>query len=250
MIGRKSLSAQTRRVFLDAARSRLATAVSTARAAEPGLAVAGELVEDRPVQVLLTAGRDARLLVVGHRGLGGLGGLVLGSTAAALALHARCPVVVARGAEGAGDAERPVVVGVDGSSAGEAALGFAFDAAATRGVTLTAVHAWHDSLFDVTLPPVLDSTALVVDEQEVLAERLAGWGEKYPEVIVERVVVRGRAGGVLVEQSETAQLLVVGTRGRGDVESLVLGSVSHAVVHRAHCPVAVVRPEASARLGG
>lgn len=233
----------TRAVFLADARSRLATAVSAARAAAPGLAVAGELVEDRPVPVLVTHARDARLLVVGHRGLGGLGGLVLGSVAAAVALHAGCPVVVARGPGAAAEAGRPVVVGVDGSRDGEAALGFAFDAAATRGVTLTAVHAWHDPFASATPAPQPDPTSPVGDEQEVLAERLAGWGEKYPDVTVERVVLRGRAGRVLVEQSERAQLLVVGTRGRGDVASLVLGSVSHAVVHRAHCPVAVVRPE-------
>ena len=240
--GGRPAGVATREIFLTAARARLATAVETARAAAPGLEVTDELVQDRPVPALAAAGRDARVLVVGQRGLGGLAGLVLGSVAAALALHARCPLVVV-GAEVPDGAGRPVVVGVDGSAAGEAALGFAFDAAAARGVTLSAVHAW---AVPVGVPVVASAHAtLAASEAEVLAERLAGWGEKYPEVAVERVLLHGSAGRVLVEQSETAQLVVVGSRGRGGAASLLLGSVSHAVVHRAHCPVVVVRPETS-----
>jgi nucleotide-binding universal stress UspA family protein len=80
----------------------------------------------------------------------------------------------------------------------------------------------------------------------VLAERLAGWGEKYPDVRVQRLVMRDRPSRALVEQSMRAQLVVVGTRGRGGIAGLLLGSVSHAVLQRAHCPVAVVRPEPAA----
>jgi nucleotide-binding universal stress UspA family protein len=88
--------------------------------------------------------------------------------------------------------------------------------------------------------------AIEADEREVLAERLAGWGAKYPDVRVQRVVVREHPAHALVEQSARAQLVVVGSRGRGGVAGLVLGSVSHAVLHRAHCPVVVVRPERDA----
>jgi nucleotide-binding universal stress UspA family protein len=78
----------------------------------------------------------------------------------------------------------------------------------------------------------------------VLAERLAGWGEKYPDVRVQRVVTRDRPARALVDESRRAQLVVVGSRGRGAAAGLLLGSVSHAVLYRAHCSVAVVRPPA------
>jgi len=81
----------------------------------------------------------------------------------------------------------------------------------------------------------------------VLAERLAGWGAKYPDVPVRRSVVRKQPAEALVNASEKAQLVVVGSRGRGNAAGLLLGSVSHAVLHRSHCPVAVVRPDVPVR---
>ena len=83
-------------------------------------------------------------------------------------------------------------------------------------------------------------------EDAVLAERLAGWGQKYPQVSVRRAVVRDGAARALVEASAGAQLVVVGSRGRGNAVGLLLGSVSHGVLHGAHCPVAVVRPGTAA----
>ncbi len=77
----------------------------------------------------------------------------------------------------------------------------------------------------------------------MLAERLAGWGQKYPEVAVRRVIVRDAPARALVEASKSAQLVVVGSRGRGNATGLMLGSVSHGVLHAAHCPVVIVRPE-------
>jgi nucleotide-binding universal stress UspA family protein len=81
-------------------------------------------------------------------------------------------------------------------------------------------------------------------EQEELTHHLAGWTEKYPQVEVTRVVTRDRAAHLLLEQSRRAQLVVVGSRGRGEFAGLVLGSVSNTLVHKADCPVAIVRPEA------
>jgi hypothetical protein len=104
------------------------------------------------------------------------------------------PVVVVRGAEPDRTTSRPepVVVGVDGSPAGEAAVAFSFEAAALRGVPLVAVHTWRDLLVDATMAPLVDWDAVEADEREVLAERLAGWGEKYPDVEVRRLVTRDR----------------------------------------------------------
>ena len=91
---------------------------------------------------------------------------------------------------------------------------------------------------------VLDGDAIDADEHRLLAERLAGWGEKYPDVPVQRLVTRCRPAATLIEQSQHAQLVVVGSRGRGGLVGLLLGSVSHALLHHAGYPVAVVRPAA------
>jgi nucleotide-binding universal stress UspA family protein len=186
------------------------------------------------------------MVVLGDRGYGGVSGLLLGSVAAAMAAKADCPVVLVRTEEGAPveDRTRPVVVGVDGSPVSEAALAFAFEEASMRGVPLVALHTWWDLLIDATAAPLFDWDAVESDEQQMLAERLAGWGEKYPDVHVERLVTRDRPARALVDESRRAQLVVVGSRGRGAGAALVLGSVSHAVLHKSHCSVAVVRAPA------
>ena len=137
-----------------------------------------------------------------------------------------------------------MVVGVDGSAVSEAALVFAFDAAAARGVDLVAVHAWSSTAIDEALESFVEWDAGAADA--VLAERLAGWRQKYPQVSVRRTVVRDGAARALVDASADAQLVVVGSRGRGNAVGLLLGSVSHGVLHGAHCPVAVVRPGTNA----
>jgi nucleotide-binding universal stress UspA family protein len=193
-----------------------------------------------PIEVLGSEARRAQLLVLGDRGLGGLGGLVLGSVAVTLAARAACPVVIVRGDRA--EDEGPVVVGIDGSPVSEAAVGFAFEAAAARGVELVAVHAWSATAIDDALAPLMDWDAVAVEEDALLAERLAGWGEKYPQVVVRRHVVRDSAVRALVDDSRGTQLVVVGSRGRGNASGLLLGSVSHGVLHGSHCPVAIVRP--------
>jgi nucleotide-binding universal stress UspA family protein len=112
-----------------------------------------------------------------------------------------------------------------------------------REVPLIAVHAWTDSMLEAAVAPLLDWDAIEADEHRLLAEQLAGWSVKYPDVEVRRVVARDRPAHVLIEQATgtAAQLVIVGSHGRGGVAGLVLGSVSHAVLHRSPCPVAVVR---------
>ena len=161
----------------------------------------------------MTEAGEAQLAVVGNRGRGGLIGLLVGSVAAAVATHATCPVVVVHGKDR--PAEGPVVVGVDGSPVSEDALAFAFDAAAARRVPLVALHSYQPPVFHPDAVTVVDWEAAYTEEQEVLAERLAGWGERYPGVPVERVLVEGVPAAVLVERSETAQLVVVGSHGHG-----------------------------------
>jgi len=232
--------AQYRDQLLEGARHRLARAVRIAEDARPGVEMTSQVEIGAPIEVLGSEARRAQLLVLGDRGLGGVAGLVLGSVAVALAARGACPVVIVRGETG--NTDGPVVVGIDGSPVSEAALGFAFDAAAVRGAELVALHAWSPTAVDKALEPVMDWDAVADEEEAVLAERLSGWGQKYPQVTVRRSVVRDGAARALVDASRGAQLVVVGSRGRGDAAGLLLGSVSHGVLHAAHCPVAIVRP--------
>jgi len=229
--------------LLKIARHQVARAERVAAHVRPEVETTTEVEIGAPLEVLGSESRRAQLLVLGDRGLGGFAGLVLGSVAVGLAAHGGCPVVIVRGDRGAvGSDEGPVVVGIDGSPVSEAALAFAFDAAAARGVGLVAVHAWSPTAIDETLTPFMDWDAVAVEEDALLAERLAGWGEKYPQVAVRRAVVRDGAVRALAAASREAQLVVVGSRGRGNATGLLLGSVSHGVLHASHCPVAVVRP--------
>lgn len=233
-----------RKVLLRQARAHLDEAARVATAAAPGQEPEREVLDGFAIPRLVDESRAARLVVIGDRGLGGVSGLLVGSVAFTLAAQGGCPVVVVRGRSAATGG--PVVVGVDGTEVSEPALAFAFEAAALRRAPLLAVHAWRDVALDPMAWPMLDWEAVEQEERAALAERLAGWREKYPDVDLQRLVVRDRAARVLVEQSARAQLVVVGSRGRGSVAGLVLGSVSHAVLHRADCPVAVVRTDLDA----
>ena len=240
-VGDPGLGVDYREVLQRAAREVLAAATAAAGETVPGLAVDPQMIVGFPGAVLRSESAGAVLVVLGDRGLGGFTGLLLGSVAIEVSALGECPVVVVRGPAPA-PPEGPVVVGVDGSPTSEAAVGFAYEAAATRGVPLVAVHAWSDLMADPTFAPLLDWDALEAEEREVLAERLAGWGEKFPDVEVQRLVRHDRPARALLAQAAGAQLVVVGTRGRGGVAGLLLGSVSHSLLHHAPCPVAVVRP--------
>jgi nucleotide-binding universal stress UspA family protein len=142
--------------------------------------------------------------------------------------------------------EGPVVVGVDGSPASESAIGFAFEAASTRNAPLTAVLSWTDVLVESAFQATrfsMDWSEVEDEQQRLLAERMAGWQEKYPDVVVERVVVRDRPVRALVRAAQHARLLVVGSHGRGGFTGMLLGSTSQALVHHSPCPVAVVRSD-------
>ncbi|QJY48981.1 universal stress protein [Pseudonocardia broussonetiae] len=243
LVGHPGLGEQRRDVLLDHARRHLAAAAAAAAERAPEVLVEQELVVGHPIAVLVAESRRAELLVIGDRGLGRIGGLLLGSVAIALASHGECPVVVARGAEKELPASAPVVVGIDGSPVSERALAFAYDEAALRGAPLVAVHTWLDLVADPAVGLLMDWDAIEAEEQAVLGERLAGWARKYPDVPVRRVVTRDGPTHALLTEAAGAQLVVVGSRGRGGFRGLLLGSVGHAVLHRSPCPVAVVRPE-------
>ncbi|WP_328375895.1 universal stress protein [Micromonospora zamorensis] len=225
--------------FRHQAEQLVAEAVTEASKVAPELAVTGAIVEGAPTPMLLVEARDAALLVLGSRGLGGFGGLLIGSVAVQVSARADCPVLVVKGEA---RADGPVLVGVDGSDLSAQALGFAFEEASLRGTDLVAVHAWIIPAAPSDLLPIAnDVEALVAEEERVLAEAIAGWSERYPDVPVRRRVAYGAPARMLVEESATAQLTVVGARGRGALAGMLLGSVSHTVLHHSHSPVVVVR---------
>lgn len=187
---------------------------------------------------LIDFSKEAEVVVVGCRRGGGPAGFLLGSVSSGLVYHAHCPVVVVHD-ERPPLPDAPVLVGIDGSPASELATSIAFDEASRRGVELIALHAWSDrEIFEL---PGLDWAIVKQQEELSLAERLAGWQERYPDVNIRRLVVCDRPARQLVEQSAGAQLVVVGSHGRGGFAGMLLGSVSAAVVHSARIPVIVAR---------
>ncbi len=232
-------------------RQMLAEAATAIRQQHPGLGVGVDLYTADPVPTLIDMSEHARLVVLGSRGRGGFTGMLAGSTAVALVAHGHCPVAVIRGStpDEASPSRGPVVVGVDGSPAGESALAMAFDEASWRGTDLVAVHTWiefsSDSSYASAGQFLVDGDPIETRERELLAQQLAGWQEKYPDVEVRRVVTRDRPVRCLLAHAADAQLLVVGSRGRGGFSGTLLGSTSQALMYHAPCPLLVVRPAAT-----
>ena len=190
------------------------------------------------VAALVEASKCASLMVVGSRGLGAIGRALMGSVSSGLVRHSHCPVAVLHEGE-APDSTLPVLAGIDGSPASEAATALAFDEASRRGVDLVALHAWSD----VDVLPILgiDWRQVEVEGHEVLAERLAGWQEQYPDVTVRRRIVCDQPARWLIDESQQVQLVIVGSHGRGGFTGMLLGSVSSKVAQDAKAPAIVVR---------
>lgn len=208
-----------------------------------GLATTSEVVRESARSALIEASRDASMIVVGTSGENESGvAQLLGSTAVAVAAHAHCPVTVVRKA--ARGAQKPprVVVGVDGTPNSEPAIAEAFREASLRDAELVALHAWSDFRLTTAFTDIgLSWEAIANAEEAVLAERLAGYRDQFPDVAVSRVVVRDSPLPHLITQSRDADLLVIGSHGRGGFRGMLLGSTSAALIQHAHCPVLVVR---------
>ncbi len=233
------------RALLDEVRSDPSTAGT------PGLdavVVRTVVSEGRTVPALLKRSEDADLLVVGSRGRGAMRSALLGSVALHCATHARCPVVVVH--PGPSDADSPrVVVGVDGSTESRAALVVALAEAARTGAEVEVVAAYFpiDHWTDVTMVLVQSVEAIRDDLQRRTDELVADVvREQAAEGVVARVrttICEGPAAEVLLQRAQSAQLLVVGSRGRGAIRGLLVGSVAlHCAMH-ARGPVMLVHSE-------
>jgi nucleotide-binding universal stress UspA family protein len=213
----------------------LERSVEDVRRWHPRLPVRTALVAEPPAVALRRQADEAYEVVVGHRGLGGFTGLLLGSVGLHTAGYANGPVVVVR------DGDRPetgeIIAGIDLSKHADVALRYAFDAAVVRGARVRVVHAW--------CPPEGRYAVLEVGELgraagESVREVMAPWRDRYPQVAVSETIVRAHPVKALAEISADADLVVVAARGHGGVR---LGSVSHGLIHRAACPVVVVHPD-------
>ncbi|MGY1942523.1 universal stress protein [Nocardia asiatica] len=205
----------------------------------PDIEVSTELVHEPVGPALLDRTGAARMMVVGTRERGTVRRALLGSVSAALARRARCPVVVVReGAPLTAEARKQqVIVGVDGTEVSEPAIEAALHEASARNVRLLALHVWTG----VELGAATAEHADDAEKQIVLAESLAGWQERFPEVEIRREIVTDRPERCLLERSEQAQLLVVGSRGRGGFAGMLFGSTSQALLLSVACPIMIVR---------
>jgi len=213
------------------------------RRTHPALEVTTRLVRDNAAAALRQESEDAGLTVVGSRGAGRLTGVILGSVALTIASDNPAPVAVIHRHDPI-DPTGPVVVGVDASPSSAGAIALAIEEAALRNTGLVAVHSWNDFVIDQEfpeLPLTVDLDAIEQEEYALLSEQLAGWQDKYPDVQIQHNVVRRRPTHALLDASKHAQLLVVGSRGRGGFTGLLLGSTSHALIAHGFCPVIVAR---------
>ena len=228
---------------------KIEAARAVAHEVAPDIKIGHTIAEGSPIDMLLEMSHDVTMVVMGSRGMGGLSGMVMGSVSASVVSHASCPVVVVREDNQVTESTKygPVVVGVDGSEVSQKATHYAFAEAAARGAELIAVHTWMDMQVQASLAGLSAAQtewAEVEKEQgALLTERLAEFQAEYPDVPVKKVIARDRPVRALADAAAGAQLLVVGSHGRGGFKGMLLGSTSRALLQNAPCPMMVVRPD-------
>jgi len=213
----------------------LAEAVADAQRSHPGVRTTIATADNEAALALVRRSADAGLIVLGSRGHSAVINL-LGSVSAAVSAHAQCPVVVVRGRP---DATAPIAVGVDGSATSEAALAFAAGEAAIRGVPLLIIRAWKPAGGLWAESPIV-THGVTAREREPFDDLAAAWREKFPRLDITAEAVVEHPAEALTQLSATAQLLVVGSRGRGALRGMLLGSVSQHLLRHSACDVAIV----------
>ncbi|MGW1886010.1 universal stress protein [Streptomyces sp. NPDC001970] len=225
------------------AESVLAAAEKRIRARRPDLAMTAKEIEDAPTNVLLAAASEAELLVMGSHGLGSVGGFIIGSVGQEVIAEAKGPVVLVRpgyraagsGTSGGGNHQK-VVLGLDVSEVKDELIEFAFDFAGRHGVPLQIMHTWHLPFFQHHR--AAHDTGTEAEMASALSGAVRPFRDKFPAVKVSEVSAPGRAAEHLVEAASDARLVIVGRRRAA--KGSHVGSVTHAVLHHASCPVAVV----------
>ncbi|MCQ9331979.1 universal stress protein [Corynebacterium phoceense] len=228
---------------------KIEAARAVAHEVAPDIKIGHTIAEGSPIDMLLEMSHDVTMVVMGSRGMGGLSGMVMGSVSASVVSHASCPVVVVREDNQVTESTKygPVVVGVDGSEVSQKATHYAFAEAAARGAELIAVHTWMDMQVQASLAGLSAAQAewaeVEKEQGALLTERLAEFQAEYPDVPVKKVIARDRPVRALADAAAGAQLLVVGSHGRGGFKGMLLGSTSRALLQNAPCPMMVVRPD-------
>ncbi|MFF0833403.1 MULTISPECIES: universal stress protein [unclassified Streptomyces] len=222
------------------------------RSGHPGVEVGVEQLTGQPAEVLAAAAGQSELLVLGSRGLSGLGGFLVGSVGQSVVAHSERPVVLVRSTQQAGegpgrgaadDPAGPVVLGLDVKAPDAAPVEFAFEAAERASVPLRVVHAWNPPSYYYSYGMAMDpevTTTVAKSHAAALEEALRPWRLKHPGV---EVVTQSRwisPSLLLIEAARDASLVVVGRRVRRSPLGAHIGTVAHAVLHHAVAPVAVV----------
>ncbi|WP_072687108.1 universal stress protein [Rhodococcus marinonascens] len=208
----------------------------------PGLEVETTISPGPGGTAVIEASDRARLIVLGSTGAGAFRSVLVGSTALHVANRAPCPVVVLRG-DGAPPDQRPVVVGVDGSDLSRDAVTRAFEFASFFDAPLVGLHTWQGSpaMGGTSQGLLVDWVTVRQEEEALLAEGLAGESETFPDVSVTKVAKQGAAADAMMQHAKDAQLIVVGSHGRGPVLGALMGSTSQNLLHHATCPVMICR---------
>lgn len=201
-----------------------------------------DVVCERAAPSLVEAAKDASLLVVGSHGYGGISGAFMGSVSQYCLHHATVPVAIIRDDERTEVKAGKVVVGVDGSDTSRRALDWALDEARARGGYVEVVHSW-------MLPASYGYPTLAVPDLTVFEEAAEGVVDHLLEHAdtsgmsrpISRVVIGGTStAGLLTARADDAELLIVGSRGIGGFQGMLVGSVAHHLAHHSPCPLVVI----------
>lgn len=219
-------------------RAELDRAVTKAFEHRPAVAHDYQAVSTRPGAALLSAAKEADLIVVGSSGAGAISRMILGSVTSEVLASSPCPVVVAPSK--VREATNRVVVGTDGSDHSASAVEWAAAEAKRRGSDLVIVHAWEPPHRQSVDAKDRHTSSYEVDAQLVLdgaVDTARGFGV----ASVEATLVDGGTAQSLLDLAESADLIVVGSRGRGGFRSMLFGSVAHAIAAHSPCPAVIVR---------
>lgn len=233
------------------AQDKVDAAYQAIKSVDSSIEVRGYVEESTAIDLLLKVSHSAEMIVMGSRGRGGLSGLVLGSVSAAVVSHAHCPVVVVRTDSHVTEDNKygAVLVGVDGSEVSRAALQMAFKEAQARKATLRAVHAWSDPALSSSMVGLVQAhrqwEEAIEEEKKLLEKELEPMRREFPDVQVEALSECETPVRALMDKAKDAQLVVVGSHGRGGFAGMLLGSTSRALLQSAPSPLMVVHPRNS-----